>query len=86
NARKAQALNAKFASLKEESSCKGDEIACVAGILAQCNAGKWNLNLQCPQGTTCLAVPRTDSTGTDLQCTTQGAVGGLVVSLGVQGG
>ena len=102
NARQAQALNAKFAALKEASTCKGalpccschsvtdkfvgDEIACVAGILAQCKAGKWDLSLQCPQGTTCYAIPRTDSTGTDLQCTTQSTLGGLMTKLGVQGG
>ncbi|TRM57457.1 hypothetical protein BD626DRAFT_574505 [Schizophyllum amplum] len=86
NARQAQALNSKFASLKQQSTCKGDEIACVAGIIAQCKAGQWDLSLECAQGTTCLATPRTDSTGTDLQCTTPDAVGGVMSSLGVQGG
>jgi hypothetical protein len=69
NGKDAKALNAKFKTLTESSSCKSGENACVKGKFAQCANGKF-VTFPCNGGLVCTALPLVNSPGTSIVCDT----------------
>jgi len=70
NAKDAQALNAKFATLTADSTCSDGDEACVNGAFAQCIGGKFQTT-PCAASLTCLALPLVNKAGTSITCDTQ---------------
>ncbi|KAJ7588130.1 hypothetical protein C8J56DRAFT_860838 [Mycena floridula] len=70
NAKDAQALNAKFASLTAGSTCTDGEQACVGGGFAQCVGGKFAVT-GCSAPTVCVALPLVNKAGTSITCDTE---------------
>ncbi|KAI0033388.1 hypothetical protein K488DRAFT_47862 [Vararia minispora EC-137] len=85
NAKDAQALNAKFASLTANSSCNDGDQACIGGGFAQCVGGKFQVT-QCSGGTQCFALPLVNKAGTSLTCDTAADAAARIAATGVSGG
>lgn len=71
NGKDAIALNAKFASLTPNSTCKTGEEACVNKAFAQCVDDKFVLS-PCGAGLECVVLPLVLSPGTSVTCDTAG--------------
>ncbi|KAH9847611.1 hypothetical protein C2E23DRAFT_787249 [Lenzites betulinus] len=85
NAKDAQALNAKFATLTADSSCNEGDQACVAGGFAQCVGGKF-VNTGCAAPTQCFALPLVNKAGTSIACTTSDDASARMAAAGASGG
>ncbi|KAI0819589.1 hypothetical protein BC628DRAFT_1401785 [Trametes gibbosa] len=85
NAKDAQALNAKFATLSAGSSCNDGDQACIAGGFAQCVGGKF-VNTGCAAPTQCFALPLVNKAGTSLACTTSDDATARIAAAGATGG
>ncbi|KAF7294470.1 hypothetical protein MKEN_01439500 [Mycena kentingensis (nom. inval.)] len=81
----AQALNAKFATLTESSTCSTGEQACVKGAFAQCVGGAFVMQ-PCSAGTICAALPLVNSPGTSIACDTSADVAARIAASGATGG
>ncbi|KAI8974605.1 hypothetical protein BD414DRAFT_498179 [Trametes punicea] len=85
NAKDAQALNAKFATLTADSSCNEGDQACIDGGFAQCVSGKF-VNMGCAATTQCFALPLVNKPGTSLACTTTDDASARMAAAGASGG
>jgi len=81
NGQKAKALNAKFATLSENSPCTSGENACVGGKFAQCANGKF-VTFPCAAGLTCKALPLVNSPGTSITCDTEADANARIAATG----
>ena len=81
-------MNAKFASLTEDSSCQDGENACVGTSFAQCVGGKFVLSncASASNGLTCAALPLVNSAGTSVTCTTEADATQRIANTGATGG
>lgn len=70
NALAAQQLNAKFATLTEDSTCNAGDNACIDGQFAQCVGGKFVLQ-SCGASLKCVALPLVNKAGTSVTCDTE---------------
>ncbi|EAU90545.1 hypothetical protein CC1G_00929 [Coprinopsis cinerea okayama7 len=85
NGRQAQALNAQFATLNENSPCNAGENACVNGGFAQCLNGRFAIT-QCAGSLTCAALPLVNAPGTSIACTTEADAAARIAASGATGG
>ncbi|KAI0365190.1 hypothetical protein BV20DRAFT_954831 [Pilatotrama ljubarskyi] len=85
NAKDAQALNAKFATLTADSSCNEGDNACIDGGFAQCVAGKF-VSMGCGGDTQCFALPLVNKAGTSIACTTADDASARMAAAGATGG
>jgi len=87
NAKEAQQLNAKFLTLKLTDPCQGQETACIDGDIATCKDGKFDTSQGvCQRTLECFAIPDIRAPGTQLLCSTEINVLGLIEACGVDGG
>ncbi|KAK7683333.1 hypothetical protein QCA50_013595 [Cerrena zonata] len=84
NAKDAQALNVKFASLTKDSSCNEGDEACIDGGFAQCVGGKF-VNMGCGPSTQCFALPLVNKPGTTITCDTPAGANAKITASGGQG-
>lgn len=69
NGRTAQGLNLLFQSLTTSDTCEPSELGCVHGQFAVCTSnGTWSQQGACFLGTSCFAVPLTNTNGTQVGC------------------
>ncbi|KAI0334634.1 hypothetical protein GY45DRAFT_1318236 [Cubamyces sp. BRFM 1775] len=85
NAKDAQALNAKFATLTADSSCNDGDMACIDSGFAQCVGGKF-VNMGCGATLQCFALPLVNKPGTSLACTTSDDAAARMAAAGATGG
>ncbi|KAH9889043.1 hypothetical protein C8Q73DRAFT_654574 [Cubamyces lactineus] len=85
NAKDAQALNAKFATLTADSSCNDGDMACIDSGFAQCVGGKF-VNMGCGATLQCFALPLVNKPGTSLACTTADDAAARMAAAGATGG
>jgi len=71
NALAAQQLNAKFATLTEDSACNAGDNACINGQFAQCVSGKFVLQSCGAPPLKCVALPLVNKSGTSVTCDTE---------------
>jgi hypothetical protein len=69
NAKDAIALTNKFKKLTKDSPCKSGENACIKGIFAKCDQGKYVL-MPCDPILECKVLPLVNSRGTSITCDT----------------
>jgi hypothetical protein len=86
NGEHAQQLNAKFATLSENSSCEVGENACIGTQFAQCVDGKFVSTSCGPDPLTCAALPLVNSPGTSITCTTKADAESRIADTGATGG
>ncbi|KAH9819262.1 hypothetical protein DFH28DRAFT_1022888 [Melampsora americana] len=85
NGKLAQGLNAKYATMTMESSCKEGDHACLQGGFAQCVAGKF-VSLGCSPPTVCFELPLLLKPGSVPTCTTPADAAARIANTGVKGG
>ncbi|KAI0757380.1 hypothetical protein C8Q80DRAFT_97170 [Daedaleopsis nitida] len=85
NGKDAIALNDKFKSLNENSSCQTGDDACINDKFAQCVNGKFVLT-QCAGGLVCAALPLVNSPGTSITCTTAADRDARIAATGASAG
>ncbi|EGG12807.1 carbohydrate-binding module family 19 [Melampsora larici-populina 98AG31] len=85
NGKLAQGLNAKYATMTMETSCKEGDHACVQGGFAQCVVGKY-VSLGCAPPTVCFELPLLLKPGSVPGCTTPADAAARIANTGVQGG
>lgn len=85
NGKDAQALNAKFNGLTENSPCNDGDDACINGGFAQCVGGKFAVT-GCAASTQCFALPLVNKPGTSIACTTQADATARFAATGATGG
>ncbi|KAJ4464021.1 hypothetical protein C8J55DRAFT_443015, partial [Lentinula edodes] len=81
----AQAQNAAFAAMTENSTCTTGQDACVNGAFAQCTGSTFSLT-PCSAGLSCFALPLLNSNGTSISCDTEADVEARIQAAGVEGG
>ncbi|KAF8074997.1 hypothetical protein FPV67DRAFT_1727256 [Lyophyllum atratum] len=85
NGKDAQALNAKFKTLKADSACTVGDQACIGGGFAQCVNGKFVIT-QCSGSLSCQALPLVNSPGTSITCTTEADAAARIAATGATSG
>jgi hypothetical protein len=86
NGQHAQQLNAKFATLSEDSPCEAGENACIGTKFAQCVGGKFSSTSCGSDPLTCAALPLVNSPGTSITCTTKTDAESRIADTGATGG
>ncbi|KAJ3935776.1 MAG: hypothetical protein NXY57DRAFT_865217, partial [Lentinula lateritia] len=81
----AQAQNAAFAAMTENSTCTIGQDGCVNGAFAQCTDSTFSLT-PCSAGLSCFALPLLNSNGTSISCDTEADVEARIQAAGVEGG
>ncbi|KAI0066468.1 hypothetical protein BV25DRAFT_1796298 [Artomyces pyxidatus] len=85
NGKDAQALNAKFATLNDNSTCQEGDQACIGIAFAQCVGGTF-VQTDCAASLICAALPLVNKPGTSIACTTQADAAARIAATGAQGG
>ncbi|KAG9103175.1 hypothetical protein FRC06_011875 [Ceratobasidium sp. 370] len=83
NGRKAQELNLRFKTLSVSDKCEPREPGCIDGEFAVCTLeGTWSKQGACFTGTSCFAVPLTNTNGTQVGCFPKSVVEQAIIDSG----